>query len=330
MKPLPIDLERFSTLPDLRFRGTGEWSSACPVCGGGGKRHDKSDRFRLFSTSGGHNARVWCRRCGHFEWADQHTNARPNPAKIQAAQELRAALAEQEAARLRAKIDELRTSAYWKGYHDAMREPHRALWRQAGIPDEFQNFWELGFVEEKRIKYDGNEYTSPAMSIPYFIPGREPINIQYRLTNPPIPSDKYRFSYGLKPDLWLAEPDDKPANICLLMEGMKKAAVTFIEVVARADKRMSVVAVPSKRPGRDMLKSLDNCDVVYLLLDPDAYVSTKNKNGRYTKPAINRLIKMVGKRARVVKLPVKADDFFTMYGGTAVDFMSYINQANRL
>lgn len=326
MQPLPIELERFSLLQDLAYRGNGEWSSACPTCGGGGKRFDKSDRLRLFAASAGYNARVWCRRCGHFEWADQNTNARPDPVKIQEAKELRVKLAEQEAARLRAKIDELKTGAYWKGYHDAMQEPHRALWRQAGIPNEFQDYWELGFVNEKRIKYDGKDYTSPAMSIPYFKQGREPINIQYRLTNPPIPSDKYRFSYGLKPDLWLAEPDSEPRNACLLMEGMKKAAVTFIEVVVKARQQYSVVAAPSKTPGQHMIENLSECDVVYVVLDPDAYVPAKM--GKATEA--QRLGEMLGDRARFVRLPDKADDLFIDYDFDVYTFMQYMRTATKV
>ena len=329
--PLPAELSHYSYLPDLRYRGNGEWSSACPVCGGAGHRSDRSDRFRLFAADVKGNARTWCRQCGHFEWADANENTRPDPVKIQQAQSIREALLKAENDRLRGRLQELQEQAYWRGYHDGMKEGHRALWRMAGIPDEFQDFWELGFVENKHIKFEGKDYYSPAMSIPYFELGKVPINVQYRLTNPPERGDKYRFSYGLKPGAWLTEPYEKPNGAALLMEGMKKAAVTFINTVASGNGRFSVVAVPSKTPGVDMLDILKDCDPVYICLDPDAYKPTKTKDGKLLKPAVNRVVKIVGKeRVRIVKLPTKADDFFTMYGGDASAFMSFFNQAARV
>jgi hypothetical protein len=44
-------------------------------------------------------------------------------------------------------------------------------------------------------------------------------------------------------------------------------------------------------------------------------------------PAVNRLVKMLPMEKRVIKLPCKADDFFTLHDGTAVDFMAFIRQA---
>jgi len=318
---LPPELGHFSHLHDLQYQGGNEWSSACPVCGGAGARHDASDRFRLFAADGTGNARAWCRQCGHFEWADQDSNQRPSEEEIDKARRIREKLLEDENRRLRSRIAELRQDAYWRGYHDAMREPHRALWRQAGIPDEFQDYWELGFIENKRIKWNGTDYTTPALTIPYFQPGRDPVNIQYRLTNPPNAGDKYRFSYGLKPDLWLTEPDSTPQNAVLLMEGMKKAAVTFIEVVARASNRYSVVAMPSKHPQSHMIEKLIDCDPVYVILDPDAYTGRN--------PAALKTADLLGDRARFVRLPAKADDLFVEYGFTARDFMQYVHSASK-
>lgn len=328
--PLPQELSRFAHLPDLQYRGNGEWSSACPVCGGAGQRNDKSDRFRLFAADAKGNGRVWCRQCSFFEWADADSNQRPDPIQIQQARDLREALLQAENERLRSRLQELQEQAYWRGYHDGMKDSHRALWRMAGIPDEFQDFWELGFVENKHIKFEDKDYYSPAMSIPYFEPGKVPINVQYRLTNPPEPGDKYRFSYGLKPGAWLADPTEKPSGAALLMEGMKKAAVTFINTTASGNGRFSVVAVPSKTPGADMLDILADCDPVYICLDPDAYQPTRTRDGKVLPPAVNRLVELVGReRARLVQTPAKADDLFVQYGFDARMFNAYIQHATK-
>lgn len=320
-RPLPMELDRFSILSDLQYRGGNEWSSSCPQCGGG--RNGESDRFRLFGQDGAHNARAWCRQCGFFEWADKYTNLRPDPAKIQEARELREKLLQQENRRLSQKIEQLKTEAYWKGYHDAMKEQHRALWRQAGIPDEFQDYWELGFMPE----YRGNGFVSPALTIPYFEPERKPFNVQYRLTTPPKPSDKYRFTSGLKAGLWLAEPESEPKGAVLLMEGVKKGAVSFIELVAKANHKLTIVTVPSKSPSQKMIDSLKECDPVYVAFDPDAY--KRPATGQIS--ASERVAEMIGRdRTRMVRLPAKADDLFTQYRFTHKAFMNYVNQATKV
>jgi hypothetical protein len=326
-KPLPAELAHFSNLPDLVYRGSNEWSSSCIVCGGAtGNRSEKSDRFRLFAGDATANARVWCRQCGHFEWADQDTKQRPSPEQIQQAQDLRRRYAEQEAQRLRAKIDELRRADYWRGYHDAMTQVHRQLWRQAGISDELQDLFKLGYVDDRTF-YDGdNPFHSPAMTIPHFDTGWQAVNVQYRIVNPPAGVGKYRYTAGLPAPLFLTEPDRELSGATILLEGAKKAIVTYPKV----GPDFNIVAVPSKMPGKDLLDRLADCDPLYLALDPDAYVATKSKDGRMLAPAINRLARLVGSRARIVKLPCKADDMFTIYGGGGRDFASFLKVAARV
>jgi hypothetical protein len=73
-------------------------------------------------------------------------------------------------------------------------------------------------------------------------------------------------------------------------------------------------------PGIDLLSGLANADPLYICLDPDAY------EGRNS--AVKRLAKMLGKvPKRLIKLPTKADDFFTIHGGSAFDFQDYIDLA---
>jgi hypothetical protein len=319
--PLPPDIiERFGHLPDLKKRTGNEWSSACPQCGGARGGSDPSDRFRFWERPGA-ACNFWCRRCGFSGFTDDNKPGRQmTEAEILELEEIRKRQAEQEAARLAAKIDELQRAAYWKGWHDAMTEQQRQLWRDAGIPDELQKYWQLGYMPS----YTGKDFQSPALTIPYFSNGWQATTIQYRLLQPPEPSDKYRFQAGFRADIWRAEPDNDIENAICLCEGMKKAAVTFHQVVARAGERLGVVAVPSKMPGADMLEQLKNADPLYVILDPDAYRPTKTPDGRRLPPAVNRLVKLLDVPARLVKLPCKADDFFTMYGGTAYDFMSYL------
>jgi len=289
----PLLNAKWGHLQHIRKRGHTEYSAACPVCGDTGHvGSDAPDRFRIFYDD---TPLGWCRSCGHMEFLDSN-DYQPTEAEIQGAKQKRASLAKQEQARLKAKIEELRSQAYWEGYNQAMGIQHRLLWEKAGIPDVWQDYWRLGFTPE----YKGNGFTSPALTIPYFSAGRKASNVQYRLLNPPKKNDKYRFSYGLPQSLWLADPDTEPSGATLLCEGVKKAAVTYIELVAKASKQLSVVAVPSKMPNKKLLSQLVNCDPVYIVLDPDAYQGVN--------PAANRLARMLGNRARFVRLPDKADD----------------------
>ena len=309
--PLPYPLNtKFSHLHFIKQRTANEWSAECPVCGDSGHvGNDWPDRFRMFNDD---KPLGWCRSCGHIEYAEDSNDLRPSPEKLAEIQQSRQRLAEQERQRLNAKITELQKTAVWEAWHNTMSEAHRALWRQAGIPDEFQDYWQLGFTT-----YETREFTSPALTIPFFGSGWEAKTIQYRLTNPPQPNDKYRFQAGLKAQLWKAEPDTDIKNAVLMCEGMKKAAVSFIELVAKASKQLTVTAVPSKMPGQDILRGLANADPLFVCLDPD--VSSKE---------LYRIVKMLPNvPKRLVKLPAKADDFFTMYRGTPNDFMSYLNLA---
>lgn len=322
-RPLPADIiERFGHLPDHQYHSGGEHSSACPQCGGGRGGRDLSDRFRFWERQGA-ASNFWCRRCGFAGFADDNKRGyQPDPARIKEIETMRQEQAEAETKRLTAMIAELQRAAYWQGWHDAMTENQRQLWQQAGIPRQFQDYWQLGHTT-----YQTKDFSSPALTIPYFSPGWQATTVQYRLINPPQPNDKYRFSAGLKASLWLADPDTKPKGAVLLCEGMKKAAVTFIHTAAAGVGKFQVTAVPSKMPGSDLLDILSDADPVYVCLDPDAYAPTRTKDGKIMLPAVNRLARLLKVPYKLVKLPCKADDFFTIHQGTARQFLGFLETA---
>lgn len=323
-KPLPADIiERFGVLPDARHRTGNEWSAACPQCGGERGGNDPSDRFRIWERQG-QASNFWCRRCGYAGFADDNQEAAPpSPERIKELAEIRQRMAQQEQARLSAKIEELRRAAYWQGFHDAMGEQQRQLWRQQGIPDSLQDWFKLGYTPDYTYQYGDNLLCSPAMTIPVFDVGWQAVNVQYRLIKPANGAGKYRFTAGLPAPLYLTEPDAGPSGATLLVEGAKKAIVLY----AHLGHKYAVTAVPSKIPGKDLVARLDRCDPVYVILDPDAYVATRNRNGHTAPPAVNRLVRMLGSRARLVKLPCKPDDMLVNYGGTVDDMEAYIRIA---
>jgi len=328
-RPPPQDIvDRFGYLPDVQYigcyEGNYEYSSACPQCGGGRGGTDPSDRFRFWERPG-RASNFWCRRCPFQGFADDNKPyTKPSVEVLLELEELRRRQVEQENKRLRVLIEQLRKDAVWVRYHNAMGEGHRALWRQAGIPDSLQDYWRLGFLPNYRGKSGDDYFESPALSIPYFANEWQATTIQYRLTSPPAPKDKYRFQSGLDASLWLADPDSEVKNAVLLCEGMKKAAVTFIQTVASGIGKFVITAVPSKMPGQDLLQLLANADPLYICLDPDAYMPTRTPQGKLMKSAVSRLASMIKTPKRIVRLPCKSDDFFMLYGGTARDFMKFV------
>lgn len=322
-RPLPPELSHYANLHDLTWRGSGEWSAACPHCGGTEHVSGRSDRFRLFAAGGGHNARVWCRRCGFFEWADQ--DERPDPVKIAQARKLQATYAQAEAERIAAKVQALQEAAYWRGWHDAMSQQQRALWHEQGIIDFMIDYYSLGFCPDHRYQHEGRQYHSPTMTIPHYREGWELANVQHRLLLPADGAGKYRQMAGLPAAMFRTEPDEALSGAVLVVEGAKKAIVTYTHLGPRPlGFNMQIVGVPSKTPGGEMLGQLVDCEPVYLALDPDAYTAVKG-TGR---PAINRLAELLGReRVRVVKLPCKPDDLLTRYKGTAEDLRHFLRQA---
>ena len=68
---------------------------------------------------------------------------------------------------------------------------------------------------------------------------------------------------------------------------------------------------------REWLDWLAAFSTIHVALDPDAGESAL------------RLAAFFGERGRVVDLPVKADDFFTLYGGTRDDFKHFVGVARK-
>lgn len=301
---LPPDLSRFANLPHLKKRGPNEWSSACPTCGG-------KDRFRLFSAGRGKNARVWCRHCHLFEWADGEPATPERVALTRAEVYL---LEQQEAWRKRNHLRQLRESQSWERYHDQMTDEHRQLWRDEGIPDTIQNYLWLGYGLHPGLQ-------EPCLTIPYFNDQWEVDNVQYRLIGQR--SDKYRFTAGLPAVLYRPEPDTSLEGFTVVVEGAKKA------IVCRYSASMPdvhcVVGLPSMSPGADMLRALDWCEPIYLALDPDA--NLPNKDGKPS--AAERVADLLGQeRVRIAYLPAKPDDIVRLYGGKDALFR-LIKQARR-
>lgn len=304
-------LEKWGNLHGLAQRTRHEWSASCPQCGDTGHiGSDLPDRFRIFTNG---KVRGWCRSCNHFEFADKASGIRLTPEQKQEIQLERVRLANVERKRVKKKIEKLEAAALWRGYHDGMAEAQRELWRVAGINDVMQDYWELGFNPELKFRFNDEERTSPALTIPYFHDDKC-VNVQSRLLNPALAHDKYRFTYGLPAPTYIPERGQMPLNKTLVVEGAKKAMVSYLYL----GQEYSVVGIPSKTLTQHQLESLKDSDPVILCLDPDA-----NEDGT----TLRNARKIGTDRTRIAVLPGKIDDLLVQFQASHKDILAFIDKA---
>lgn len=265
---------------EARRESTGEWSASCPFCGG-------KDRFRIFAESKGSGARYWCRVCGRKGFLDRKlTQQERDDLRLK-----RVAQREVERRQRLKRVAQLTESAYWRGYHDALRDVARAEWLKRGVPVEAQDYFTLGYTPSLEW------HSAPALTIPFHGPAWDVETVQYRLLGVEG-SGKYRFEKGYPATaFWTAtDSEDWPF---ILAEGAIKSIILWWTLCVQGSARYNVVAVPNKTPGRDVLESLGEAvgdRTVYVLLDPDATQQEQARVGAYFDAA------------RYVALPGKVDD----------------------
>lgn len=313
----PTLARRWANLPDIYQRGPHEWSSSlCPQCGSGNHQHGTGDRFRMFDDG---KPRCYCRHCGYTDFADSdnRTFVVTDEMKRQWLEE-RERREREELQRTQHALELLRKERAYIEWHNMIRQCGRNWWHSKGVSDYMIDLLKLGYCASKTVWYgDHQQCVTATATIPVFGPGWELMNVRHRLINPPEPNDKYRPDRaGLPASLYLTNPNDKPAGECILIEGEIKSIVVYDRI---EPDRMYIVGLPGKSPSFKLLDSLSECDRVHIILDPDA-----------TDRAYSIAEYLGKKRARIISLPVKADDFFTLYGGTVSDFESAIKAGMKL
>ena len=323
--PLPPEFQPLQgKVSYIRKISENEWSSSCLYCGGEQHQYGEyPDRFRLWRKSrvtGGPCA--WCRRCGKV-WTpgnsklDTGTHAR--------LQEERKVYEEEKRTQQELAIEVLRKDKAWIRYNELLNGTYREYYYMRGITDFFIDYWMLGYNPEKSI-WDGEKfYNSPALTIPIFKPcEEEPYTIRNRLLAPIDPGDKYRPEFkNLPSGVFIAERDTMPHGKAILIEGELKAMTTYITLDSLD---YYVVGTPGKRPSHELFGILDNCEVVYLILDPDAF----EKDTKTGVTAVRRMVDFFKDRARVIRLPGKIDDLILAGHLSQASLVSLIKSARRI
>jgi hypothetical protein len=256
----------------------------------------------------GDKPRGWCRKCGYQDFANSDRRDFKITPEMRAQWLAERIESEQsELKKAQRAIELLRREQKWIEYHDGLTDEHGLnFWRSKGVPDWAIDYYQLGWCPDKVIWSNNFEYHTPTATIPVFAPGWQLVNIRHRLINPPEPGDKYRPDRaGIPAALYLSDPDKSPHGECILVEGEIKTIVVACNL---DNPNLYICGLPGKTPRQDLLDTLANCDRIHVLLDPDA-----------TKQAFE-IVKQLGKRARLVRMPVKPDDAFTLFDAAPRDF----------
>lgn len=286
------------------------WRGPCPTCGG-------HRRFVIFTDNDFPLWHGWCDDCGYKVkyWEHHQPNRLPTDVELEARRIASQRAREERQKWADAKLARFTDEELWAELHKRMGEPQRAWWRQQGIPDSVQDYLELGWMAHRPYNDGGELRYSDAFTIPYFhngTDGRQFQTMQYRLTAPANPADRYRFEAGMQATYYHTTPDQPLEDRVIICEGAKKAIV--VSLLAPAD--VTVLAVPSKSSTSWFgLPDYIGERRAYVILDPDAGQSAA------------QLCRALGGEARLVSLFDKVDDLINAHGFDRRDLAAALRQA---
>ena len=276
-----------------------EYVGPCPQCVGG------VDRFHVWEQK----QNFWCRQCGYAGFLDSLGNATKMTTEQMVEWRLRQLERENlEKEKRLSALERMHNSKDHLRYHFDMTTDQMVYWLEEGMTVDTIMEYQLGWCPRCPTDCDQR----PSYTIPVFDrDGSTLINIRHRLIGGDS-GDKYRpHAAGLGAQLFNARLTNEPAESIIVAEGEKKS-------ICLDQWGFLNVGIMGKRSfKREWMDWLESFQTVYVALDPDAQESAA------------RLAGMFGGRGRVVTLPVKADDFFTIYEGTRDDFKSFVNVARK-
>jgi hypothetical protein len=304
-KQAPIQLDQIG-LPSNLFKYSDDhsWRGPCPVCGG-------HRRFVILTKYQWPYFYGWCDDCGHTIRAWDKVIVQIDDEQRELARRMAKEAERVRQAQQQAKLAQFTTSELWQELHRRLSAEHRAQWAAWGVPEDWQDYLELGFTPDKVYRDSSGELRhTPAYTIPYFHHAQDKPQfktLQYRLFNPERPEDRYRFEQGLSAHYYMTTPTDPIGDQVVICEGAKKGIVTRIRLT-----EYTVLAVPAKGTWGGIVEAVKPCGRVWVLLDPDATLNAV------------KLARAIGKQARVVRLAYKVDDAALTMGINRADFVAIL------
>ena len=288
--------QMIETLPNYKKAAVGEYSSACPFCGEG------EDRFRFWPEKGNY----WCRRCEAKGFVSD-TGMQLDPAMLLEWQAKEAERKLQEQHSQLEKIDRLNVTNNVMRYHQQLTPASRGWWYSKGLTDATINRFKLGFTTNCPTLPGTESYTIP-------------ITYQDRLYN-----IRHRIAWADNGNKYRPEMAGLPAALfnadVLTSEDVFIPEVVLVEGEIKAMVLQQFGFDAVGLPGANTFKAKwvqlfrQSTRPVYVALDPGADDWAVKIWQQLSEGGID---------ARLCTFPVKPDDFFVVYGGTASDFYFWL------
>lgn len=337
----PDLLSLIAPMTDLRkVSGShgGEWSGACPFCGG-------KDRFSA-QPYNAEEPRWLCRHCTDGKWQDviEFVQRRDNSTFTEACNDLFGGnikiaidpkeyeqLKQRQAENIQRQAEEtkvvqaaaresLHESQVWLAYHENLEKfGTRELWHERGISDEFIDIYRLGYCPS--FPFGDTRY--PSLTIPTWRADRV-VGLDHRALADI--KGKYRPERaGLGKALFFGDPSVLAlSGKVLLLEGQIKTAVTFAHVWGAMPASghplylWEIVGISGTSFKGDWIAEFKECDEIAICLDPDA-----SDKAEKIAEALGR------ERCRLVELPAKIDDLIIMGALDMDGLANYLRTARK-
>ena len=325
---VPAEFEPIAHLVSQVVKRTAvEWSSSCPACGGGNHRNgEPSDRFRMMTVSKIGIPLGWCRKCT-YRWFPGK-DRKPTQEEKEAWRQEQIRIETEKRDDAQHAINLLNSERIWEFFFSQNNNWSYEILEKRGFSRSWIEYLQFGlnpdFVVWSRKQERWEEYHSPALTIPIWSVGDKVNEVKMRVLNPRSDADRYRAWYKTKTtSLYIPLHDLPIGNVAAVIEGEFKSAL----VCEKLDNlKISIVGVQSKKPDAQVFQNLSHCEIVYLGLDPDAFVPQYNQKGERLENAVEYCTRLIGKeRVRIIEFPCKPDDGILK----GMNPMSYIKMARR-
>jgi len=287
-----------------------EYHSSCPNCGVEAKHNDSnpSDRFIMWveSRETGKPFGMCFRHCG-YKWSPGKADAIWTEEEKAAFVAKRRELNEREEERIHKYAEEvIMKQNIAKKYYERMAESQFGkMWlKERGFTsDEWNRFWMFGIYEDYRCRGYLSTYYSPAITIP--IVGRDNLieQVKLRVADAHHEKDRYRNIYKTGAQhIYFPRREGKILNKVALIEGEFKSCT--VAQRGKLPEDIQIIGMQGKGVGGRLLYTLENCEVVYLCQDPDAFIP----NERGETNIMQSARKLGVNRTRIIPCREKVDD----------------------
>jgi hypothetical protein len=287
-----------------------EYHMSCPNCGFNPTHSDShpSDRFVVWIESrfNGRPFGMCVRHCG-FKWSLDKADAVWTPEEKAAFVEKKKELNQRENQRiLQYAKDVVMKQAVYLRYMEKMQTSTygKMYLEQRGFnSDEWNKWFGYGIFEDYKCHGESSTYYSPAITMPVMGLNKIVENVKLRVAEAHHPKDRFRNLYKSgNQHPYLPMHDEKVGNKVAIFEGEMKT--NQVAMRGNLPEDVQLWGTQGKGIGSRLTFMLENCEVIYLCLDPDAFVpNDKGQTG-----IMQAATRLGIQRVRIITCKQKVDD----------------------